>query len=301
MQPFGDRLIHAELLHVLRHAGVVVVLLDVRHDRRALPDLGHRIRDPALSRLVAAAIADQNDASETVRLQAVHQIREHHTERFFAHADRTGRRHVSAGRTDVAFGHELHDRRAQRIAQLPRNRVAVGMQDIVVLARDQPRPVRLHTAGGDDRGGFPGLQGVAHVHPGHLFHPHRVGGGERIHGVYAVVRIRGTRATASVAGITLGLVWRSALGADGAAERRGGHGAGQRRTQNRYTQRVAEPSRGAMGGGRENASGHGRASERLNGGSTRGVIHRRMRDDAAESATSPERRARRMRIVLQGA
>ena len=61
-----------------------------------------------------------------------------------------GLRHVAALRLDVAFGHVLDDRRAQRVAQLARDRVAVGVQHVVVLAGHEPRTVRLDAAGRDD-------------------------------------------------------------------------------------------------------------------------------------------------------
>jgi len=48
-----------------------------------------------------------------------------------------------------------------------------------VLAGGEMRAVRLDAAGEDEAGGLAGLDGVAHFHPGELFRPDAVEGGDR--------------------------------------------------------------------------------------------------------------------------
>ena len=175
--------------HVAGHRVVVVVLLHVRHDGRAreLPvePLGHG----ALSALISAAVAYEDDVAKAVHLQAVGDIGQQRFEGFLAQAEGTGAGHVAAGRVDVAFGHQLDDRSAEGVAQLAGDGVTVGAQHVVVLAGGEPGAVGFDTARGDDGRGLAVRQGVADVHPRHLLDPDRVRGGKRVRGVPAVVDV----------------------------------------------------------------------------------------------------------------
>jgi hypothetical protein len=76
----------------------------------------------------------------------------------------------------AAFGHERHDGRDERVAELARDRVGRGPQHEIVLAGGRVRPVLLDASRADDDGGLPGAKGVAHFHEGHLVDEERVGG-----------------------------------------------------------------------------------------------------------------------------
>ncbi len=188
MQAVGLAAHESLRLHVLRHAGVVVVLLDVRDHRRPVPQLRHRVRHGALRPLIAAAVADQDDVLEAVHLEAVHHVREHGDERRRAQAQRAGAGHVARLRFNAAFRHELDDRCAQRVAQLARDRLAVRVEHVVVLARDEPGSVGLHPAGGNDHRGLARLERIADIHPRHFLEPHRLGRGQGIGRIGTVVR-----------------------------------------------------------------------------------------------------------------
>ena len=137
-------------LHVTSDAPVVVVLLYVRH-HGAGPPLGvQRLGHGSLTTLVPTAVADEDDVPEAVHLQAVRHVREHRLEGLLAKAQSAWAGHVPTLRLDGAFRHQLDDRRADRVSELPRDRLAVGPQDVVVLARDEPWTVRLDAPGRDD-------------------------------------------------------------------------------------------------------------------------------------------------------
>ena len=72
------------------------------------------------------------------------------------------------------MGFEREDRRDQRVAKLPRDRIADHLQHEVVLAGRQIRPVRLDAAGQDQTGGLAGLDCIADLHPGQIFRPDAV-------------------------------------------------------------------------------------------------------------------------------
>ena len=116
---------------------------------------------------------------------------------------------MAGGRIDVSFGHELDDRRHERVAQLPGQGLGGRAEDDVVLSGNQIRTVLLEPAGADDDRVLPRLHRVPDLHPGHLFHedgvdavdhPRRVrvrrsGGGARA-GDGGPRRRRGLRAAA---------------------------------------------------------------------------------------------------------
>ena len=165
---------------------------------------------------------------------------------------------MPTGGTDRALRYELHNGGAEGVAQLTGDGFAVGVQDIVVLAGNQPRSVGLHATGCNDGRRFPGLQRIAHVHPGHLFHPHRIGGGEWIDGVHAVVRIGRTVSAAHVARVPRGGTGlrASSTGQGSRRHHAGQHGALERR---------------GTGGARTSEAGHDEASILVYGGSTQGA------------------------------
>ena len=175
--------------HVAGHRVVVVVLLHMCHDGRARELLVEPLGHGALSALIAAAVAYEDDVAKSVHLQAVGDIGQQRFEGLLAQAEGTGAGHVAAGRLDVAFGHQLDDRSAEGVAQLARDGVTVGAQHMVVLAGGEPWAVGFDTAGGDDGRGLAFRQGVADVHPGHLLDPDRGRGGKRVGRVAAVVDV----------------------------------------------------------------------------------------------------------------
>ena len=188
--------------HVARDGRVVVVLLYVRHDR-AVPHGIETVRDSPLAALVPTAVTDEDDVAEAVHLETVCDVGKHRLERFLTHGDRARTHHVTAGRVDVALGHELDDGGAERVSELVRDRVAVGVKHVVVLARRQPRAVRFDPAGGNNDGGHALCERIADVHPRHLLDPDRVGRRKRVGRVGTVVHIGRAVAPAHRVGIAL--------------------------------------------------------------------------------------------------
>ena len=175
--------------HVAADAGVVVVFLNVCDDRPAVPLGIQSLCDPALPMLVAAAVADEHDVPESVRLQAASHVGQHRFEGVLPHRERARAPHMSGLRLDLTFRNQLDDRRAESVAQSPRDGVAVGFEHVIVLARDQPGPVRLDSARWHDGSGLAVGQSIPDVHPGHFLDPYRVRRGERVGGVGAVVDV----------------------------------------------------------------------------------------------------------------
>ena len=170
-------------------AGVVVVLLQMRDQWFGAPQFVQRIRNLALAPLIAAAIANEKNFREAVRLQAAHNVGQHGLERGLLEADTAWTRHMARGRIVRTFWHKLQNRCAQRVAKFARDRVAIGMQHVIVFAGHQPRTVGFHATRCNNRRRFAGFECVTDIHPRHLFHPHRVRCWQRIHGVGAVVRV----------------------------------------------------------------------------------------------------------------
>ena len=181
--------------HEAGHGAVVVVLLHVGDDR-AVPHGVEPLRHVALAGLVAAAVTDEQDVAEAVHLEAVRDVGQERLEGRLCRAQRSGARHVAAGRLDRTFRDQFYDRRTKRVAELTRDRLAVGAEHVVVLAGREPRAVGLDTAGRDDDGLLAVRERVADVHPGHLLDPHGVGGRKGIGRVGAVVHVLFTVAAA---------------------------------------------------------------------------------------------------------
>ena len=87
------------------------------------------------------------------------------------------------------------------VSELAGDRLAVGVQYVVVLASGQPGTVRLHAARRDQHRRHPRGQGVAHVHPRHFLHPNRRRRGQWVWGVRAVVDVGFTLPATQVAGV----------------------------------------------------------------------------------------------------
>ena len=85
-----DAFLDALAFHVLRHAGVVVVLADVQRQRLAAPLRGQLVGHRGLALLAAAAVADEDDVLEAVRLQALGNVGEQHLIRLFTRGDGAG-------------------------------------------------------------------------------------------------------------------------------------------------------------------------------------------------------------------
>ena len=148
-----------------------------------------RVGDVTHTTLVATAVADEDDVLESVLVEALGDIRQHRLERLLAQADGPGAPHVAARWIDTAFGHVLENWRAQRIPQVPGDPVAVGPEHVVVLPRHQPRAVRLHAAGRDDRGRLSRGERVADVHPRHPLDAYCGRLGERVRRVRTVIHV----------------------------------------------------------------------------------------------------------------
>ena len=176
-------------LHISERARVVVVFLNVGHDGAAAPELRKPVRYRTLAALIAAGVAEEDDLLEAVHLEGVRYIGEHGLERLLAGADRARAPHVTARRLDVAFRNEREDGGAQGVAELARDRLAVGMQYVVVLAGGQPGTVRLHATRGDQHRPFPCGKSVTHVHPRHFLHPNRRRRGKWVRRVRAIVDV----------------------------------------------------------------------------------------------------------------
>ena len=180
---------------------VGVVVLDVRDERIGVPELVQRIGHGALTSLIATRVADQEDLLKAMHLERVHDVDEDVAKGVLAHRDRPGAHHVARLRVDAALGHELHRRSAEGITQLAGDGFAVRVQHVVVLARNEPRTVRLHAARGDDCGGLARLERVADIHPRHLLHPDRVRRRKGVRRILAVVRVGSAGAATHIARI----------------------------------------------------------------------------------------------------
>ena len=174
MQPFRC-LLDALRFQPLRHWRSLVILRD-EHDsaRDTFPLRRKGSRDRLHAVLVAAAVADQHDPPEAVRLQRRADVRQQRLKRLLAQADRSRIQHVQRRRLDIAFRHELHDRRDERIAQLPRDRLRRPSQNDIVLSCNEVRPVLLDAASRHDHRVLSGLQRVADFHPSQVFDEHRI-------------------------------------------------------------------------------------------------------------------------------
>src|SRR5262245_25154211 len=107
MQALG-RLLDTLVFEPFGHGSVLIVLRDEYDSAGVLPLAGERICDGFHAGLIAAAVADEDDPFEAVRLERRTDICEEGLKGCLGDADRAGIEHVLRGRVDIAFWDEGH-------------------------------------------------------------------------------------------------------------------------------------------------------------------------------------------------